>query len=62
MIEQIERRALAVFGDPDKARRWLTKPKRQLGGLTPLAAAEASPEGAVAVLELLERIDRGHFA
>ncbi|MNN96258.1 hypothetical protein D3C81_2152100 [compost metagenome] len=58
---QIECRAVEVFGDRDKAMRWLSKPKRSLGGLTPLTAA-ATPAGAAVVAEMLERIANGFFA
>lgn len=57
----IESRAVEVFGDRDKAMRWLSKPKRSLGGLPPLTAA-ATPAGAKVVVEMLERIANGFFA
>jgi len=48
----------AVFGDRDKAWRWLRAPKRQLQGRTPLALL-ATETGARIVEEWLYRIDDG---
>ena len=50
-----------VFGDPAKAHRWLRKPKRQLGDVTPIAYL-ASESGARIVEEMLHRIDHGMAA
>lgn len=49
-----------VFGDGDKAHRWLRKPKRALNGLAPLAFL-ASETGARTVEQMLYRIDHGMF-
>ncbi len=49
-----------VFGDPDKAHRWLRKPKRSLNGAPPLAFL-ASEAGARMVEQMLHRIDHGMF-
>lgn len=48
--------ATRVFGDADMAGKWLTLPRVQLGGRTPLSAL-ATPEGARRVEELLMQID-----
>jgi putative toxin-antitoxin system antitoxin component (TIGR02293 family) len=53
--------ARRVFGDNEKAHRWLRKPKRALKGRTPLAFL-ASEAGARAVEGMLNRIDHGVFA
>ena len=53
--------ARRVFGDDEKAHRWLRKPKRELSGQTPLAFL-ASETGARTVEQMLHRIDHGVFA
>lgn len=50
-----------VFGDPEKAHRWLRKPKGALDGETPLAYL-ASEAGARIVEDMLLRIEHGIFA
>jgi putative toxin-antitoxin system antitoxin component (TIGR02293 family) len=60
-LARIAELARKVFGDEAKAHRWLRKPKRNLGGATPLAFL-ASEAGAREVEELLYRIDDGMFA
>lgn len=50
-----------IFGDPEKALRWLRKAKSGLGGRTPLAALETET-GARLVEEWLVRIDQGMAA
>jgi putative toxin-antitoxin system antitoxin component (TIGR02293 family) len=52
--------ARRVFGDGEKAHRWLRKPKRELSGRTPLAYL-ASENGARTVEQMLQRIDHGMF-
>lgn len=53
--------ARQIFGDPEKALRWLRKAKSGLGGRTPLAALETET-GARLVEEWLVRIDQGMAA
>lgn len=53
--------ARQTFGDPEKALRWLRKPKTGLGGRTPLTALETEM-GARLVEEWLARIDQGMAA
>ncbi len=53
--------ARRVFGDDEKAHRWLRKSKRELNGQTPLAFL-ASEMGARTVEQMLHRIDHGVFA
>ena len=60
-LERIAVQAERVFGDADKAHRWLRKAKRELKGETPLAWL-ASEAGARAVEEMLFRIEHGIFA
>jgi putative toxin-antitoxin system antitoxin component (TIGR02293 family) len=60
-LRRVLRLARGVFGDEAKARRWLGKPKRELGGATPLAFL-ASETGARRVEEMLHRIDQGMAA
>lgn len=60
-LERIAVQAERVFGEPEKAQRWLRKPKRELRGETPLAYL-ASEAGARVVEEMLFRIEHGIFA
>ena len=60
-LERIAVQAERVFGEPEKAHRWLRKPKRALQGETPLAYL-ASEAGARVVEEMLFRIEHGIFA
>jgi putative toxin-antitoxin system antitoxin component (TIGR02293 family) len=53
--------ALKVFGNPDKARRWLTKPKIRFEERTPLSMMHSSA-GGDAVEEMLGQIEEGYFA
>ena len=50
--------AESVFGEPDRAWRWLRKSKRQFGGRAPIAMLATEP-GARLVEELLTQIDHG---
>lgn len=50
-----------VFGDPDKARRWLSKPKERFEGTSPLGMMR-SELGGQRVEEMLYQIDEGVFA
>ena len=60
-LERIAVQAERVFGDAEKAHRWLRKAKRELKGETPLAYL-ASEAGARTVEEMLFRIEYGIFA
>jgi len=60
-LARVDRLAANVFGDAAKAHRWLRKPKRALGGDTPLAYL-ATEAGARVVEEMLHRIDHGILA
>jgi putative toxin-antitoxin system antitoxin component (TIGR02293 family) len=59
-LERIAAQAERVFGEPDKAQRWLRKAKRELKGETPLAYL-ATEAGARVVEEMLFRIEHGIF-
>jgi putative toxin-antitoxin system antitoxin component (TIGR02293 family) len=60
-LARIDRLAANVFGEPAKAHRWLRKPKKALGGETPLAYL-ATEAGARVVEDMLHRIDHGILA
>jgi putative toxin-antitoxin system antitoxin component (TIGR02293 family) len=53
--------AARVFGNTDKAARWLRKPNASLGNQTPLSLLRTET-GAKAVEESLTQIDHGIFA
>jgi putative toxin-antitoxin system antitoxin component (TIGR02293 family) len=54
-------KAVELFeGDVDGARRWLSRPAKALGGLTPLEMAE-SEIGAREVEDLIGRLEHGVF-
>ena len=59
-LERIAELAKRVFGDPQKAYRWLRQPKNALNGATPLEYL-ASEGGARNVEDLLHRIEHGIF-
>jgi putative toxin-antitoxin system antitoxin component (TIGR02293 family) len=57
-LARIGKLAQSVFGDADKAGRWMRKPKTSLDGATPLAYL-ASENGARLIEDMLYRIDAG---
>lgn len=57
-LARVDRLAANVFGEPAKAHRWLRKPKKALGGETPLAYL-ATEAGARVVEDMLHRIYHG---
>lgn len=59
-VAKLTAQAEAVFGDPNKAHRWLSKPKEQLSGFSPKEAMQ-DEFGANLVDQLLKRIDSGYF-
>ena len=59
-MARLTAQAEAVFGNAETARRWLSKPKNQLNGLSPNEAMRAE-HGAALVDQLLKRIDSGYF-
>ena len=52
---------LRVFGDEEKARRWLLAPRGVFEGRSPAQMA-ATPEGEALVREVLTRIEHGIFS
>ena len=54
-------KAQFVFGDRDKALRWMREPKRRFDGRAPLEMMETEAGGRL-VEELLIQIDEGMFA
>jgi putative toxin-antitoxin system antitoxin component (TIGR02293 family) len=60
-LERIAALADRVFGNPEKAHRWMRKPKHLLGGKTPVDFL-ASESGARQVEQMLYRIEHGMFA
>lgn len=59
-LARISAEADRVFGGPEKSARWLRKSNSALAGRTPLELLR-SETGALAVDELLGRIDHGMF-
>lgn len=50
--------AIPIFGDRERAIRWLSQPKRRLGGKTPKSLL-ASNEGIASVIEFLRAAQYG---
>lgn len=59
-LERIAALADRIFGNPEKAHRWMRKPKHLLGGRTPVDFL-ATEAGARQVEEMLYRIEHGIF-
>ena len=60
-LERVASQAARVFGNAEKANRWLRKPKDRLHGKTPVAFL-GSESGARVVEEMLVQIDEGMMA
>ena len=60
-VGSVVRKAADVLEDKPSARRWMTQPKRALGGLTPLRCCDTEM-GAREVEALLGRIEHGVFS
>ena len=60
-VERVYALAVRVFGNPEKARRWLSKPKIRFDDQTPLAMLRTDLGGRQ-VEEMLIQIDEGMFA
>jgi putative toxin-antitoxin system antitoxin component (TIGR02293 family) len=60
-LARVAKLAERVFGNPDKAHRWLRKPKRALDGATPVQFL-ATDAAARVVEGMLYRIEHGIFA
>lgn len=50
-----------VFGDADKAERWMHKPREALGGISAMEAMQTEPGGQL-VEELLIQLESGYYA
>jgi len=59
-LAKVYSQAVEVFEDEEKARRWLKKPSRTLGGNIPFFLLD-SPMGIQAVEDELERIEHGVY-
>lgn len=53
--------AVRIFGNPEKARRWLSKPKMRFDEQTPISMLRTDLGGRQ-VEEMLIQIDEGYFA
>jgi putative toxin-antitoxin system antitoxin component (TIGR02293 family) len=60
-VARITAMAEQVFGEPERAWRWLRKPKRRFGGKTPVEML-ATEAGARLVEEMIGQIEHGIFA
>jgi putative toxin-antitoxin system antitoxin component (TIGR02293 family) len=60
-VGSVVHKALDVLEEKDSVRRWMTQPKRALGGLTPLRCCDTEM-GAREVESLLGRIEHGVFS
>jgi putative toxin-antitoxin system antitoxin component (TIGR02293 family) len=60
-VARLYKLAVKVFGDPEKAKRWLTKPKLRFDERTPLSMMHTGL-GGQGVEEMLYQIDEGVFA
>ncbi len=60
-VAGVTRKALDVLEDAEATRRWMSKPKTALGGLTPLRCCDTDL-GAREVEALLTRIEHGVFS
>lgn len=60
-VGAVLRKAQDVLEDKEAARRWMTQPKRALGGLTPLQSCDTEV-GARETEALLSRIEHGVFS
>jgi putative toxin-antitoxin system antitoxin component (TIGR02293 family) len=58
---RVKAEATRVFGDADRAERWLRKPIADFGGAAPLSLLSAE-NGLEVVEEALAQIDHGIFA
>lgn len=60
-VVRIMELAEQVFGEREKAQRWLRKPNRGMGGIVPVDLLQ-SESGAVLVEQALQQIDHGIYA
>jgi putative toxin-antitoxin system antitoxin component (TIGR02293 family) len=60
-VARVMKLAERVFGELDRAQRWLRKPNRGMEGIVPLDLLE-SESGAILVEQSLHQIDHGIYA
>ncbi len=60
-VDRMIARAEEVFGDSEKALRWLRRPNAALGNVTPIELLE-TPDGIQRVDMVLGRIEHGIFS
>ena len=60
VVADLHKRANEVFGNEEKARSWLSKPRQQFSGKSPLEML-SNQEGVIAVKNLLGQIEHGMF-
>jgi putative toxin-antitoxin system antitoxin component (TIGR02293 family) len=60
-VARLYQLAVRVFGNPEKARKWLSRPKHRFEERTPLAMMRTD-QGGRGVEEMLYQIDEGVFA
>ena len=60
-LARVTRTAEETFGDPQKARAWLHRPNRALGGVPPVRTLESDGD-AERVDEVLGRLAHGLFS
>ncbi len=60
-IAKVFQHVLEVFGDLDSCRRWVSSPKKALGGKSPFEYCDTEP-GAREVENLIGRIEHGVFS
>lgn len=58
--EDIEKLALEVFGNSEKALKWLRKPMKRFGGKSPLEAVQEEGNAQV-IRDLLHSLDDGYL-
>lgn len=58
--EDIEKLAIEVFGNAEKAMKWLRKPMELFAGKTPLEAAEEESNAQI-IRDLLHSLDNGYL-
>lgn len=58
--DDIEKLAIEVFGNAEKARKWLRKPMRRFAGKSPLEAAQEERNARI-IRDLLHSLDNGYL-
>lgn len=58
--DDIEKLAIEVFGNAEKAMKWLRKPMRRFAGKSPLEAAQEERNARI-IRDLLQSLDNGYL-